>query len=81
MPPRLLLQAVTGIDQHDRSVGVARSARHVAGVLVMAGAIDQHKTALSRIKIAPSDVDGNALLPFCDEPVEQQAVIELVRIT
>ena len=79
MPARLLLQSVAGIDQHHRSVSVACAARHVAGVLVVSRAIDQHKTALWRIKIAPGHVDGYALLAFCDEAVKQKTVIEIFR--
>ncbi len=77
MPARLLLQALPGIDQHDRRVGVAGAARHVAGVLVVARAIDEDQTALRGIKIAPSHIDGYALLPFCDEAIEQETVIEV----
>ena len=77
---RLLLQAVTGIDQHNRRVRVARAARHVAGILVMAGAIDQDETAPRRVEVTPGHVDRDALLTFRYEAVEQKAVIELVRI-
>ena len=80
MPARLPLEAVPRIDQHDGGIGVAGAARHVARVLVVAGAVDQHEAALVRIEVAPGDVDGDALLALGDEAVEQEAIVELVRM-
>ena len=46
----LLLDAVARVDQHDGDVGVRGARRHVARVLLMAGAVDDHEAAASRCR-------------------------------
>ncbi len=72
---RLALHAVTCVDQHDGDVGVRGAGRHVARVLLVAGAVDDDEAARRGVEIAPGDVDGDALLALGDEAVEQQAEI------
>ena len=71
--PRLPLHAVARVDQHDGDVGVRGARRHVARVLLVAGAVDDDEAARRGVEVAPGDVDGDALLALGDEAVEQQA--------
>ena len=75
MPPRLLLDAAARIDQQDGHVGVRGAGRHVARVLLVAGAVDDDEPARRRVEVAPGDVDGDALLALGGEAVDQQAEI------
>ena len=75
VPARLALHAVARVDQHDGDVGVRGAGRHVARVLLVAGAVDDDEAARRRVEVAPGDVDGDALLALGDEAVEQQAEI------
>ena len=77
MPPRLALHAVARIDQHDGDVGVAGAARHVAGVLLVAGAVDDDEAPRVGVEIAPRDVDGDALLALGDEPIDEETEVGL----
>ncbi len=72
---RLALDAVARVDQHDGDVGVRGAGRHVARVLLVAGAVDDDEAARRGVEVAPGDVDGDALLALGDEAVEQQAEI------
>ncbi len=72
---RLPLHAVARVDQHDGDVGVRGAGRHVARVLLVAGAVDDDEAARLGIEVAPGDVDGDALLALGDEAVEQQAEV------
>ena len=72
---RLALHAVACVDEHDGDVGVRGARRHVARVLLVAGAIDDDEAARCGVEVAPGDVDGDALLALGDEAIEQQAKI------
>ncbi len=71
----LTLDAVARVDQHDGDIGMRGPGCHVAGILLVAGAIDDHEAACLGVEIAPGDVDGDALLALGDETVEQQAEV------
>ena len=75
VPPRLPLDAVARVDEQDGDVGVRGAGRHVARVLLVAGAVDDDEAARRGVEIAPGDVDGDALLALGDEAVEQQAEV------
>ena len=68
---------MAGIDEDQREVGVRRRGDHVAGVLLVAGRVRQHEDTAIGAKIAVGDVDGDALLAFRLEAVEQQRIVEL----
>ena len=70
VPPRLALDAVTRIDEHDGDVGMRGAGRHVARVLLVAGAVDDDEAPRIGVEIAPGDVDGDALLALGDEAVD-----------
>ena len=42
----LPLHAVAGVDEEDGEIGVARAGRHVAGILLVAGGIDDDEAAV-----------------------------------
>ena len=67
----LLLDARSRIDEYDRNIGVRCPRRHVARVLLMAWRVDDDEAARIGIEILPGDVDGDALLAFGHETVEQ----------
>ena len=77
---RLALHSMARIDEQDRDVGVRGASRHVAGILLVPGRIDDDEAALPGLEIAPGDVDGNTLLALSLKAVEQQAEIDLVAV-
>ena len=79
MAMRLREQALARVDQHDREIGVGRASRHVAGELLMAGRVRDDERAPLGGEIAIGDVDGDALLAFGLEPVDQQRVVDRPR--
>ena len=58
---------------------MGRAARHVAGVLLVTGAIDDDEAALLSVEIAPSNIDGNALFTLSGEAIDEQAKIGQAR--
>ena len=79
MAPGLALDAVAGVDEQDGDLGMAGAGRHVAGVLLMAGQVDDDEAAVGCLEIAPGNVDGDALLALGLKPIEQKTEIDLVR--
>ena len=79
MPPRLHQQALACIDQHHRQLGVGGAGGHVAGVLLVAGAIGHDEAAPRGVEIAVGHVDGDALLALGIQPVGEQGEVEHVR--
>ena len=77
----LAFNAVAGIDEQDGHVGVRGAGRHVAGILLVPGRIDDDEAAVRGLEIAPGDVDGDALLALGLKAVEQQAEIDLLAVT
>src|SRR5207249_762887 len=45
---------------------------HIAGVLRVAGAIDEHELATRRAEVPIGDVDGDPLLPLCAQAVRDE---------
>ena len=79
MAPRLHLDAGAGVDQQDGDIGMRRAGRHVARVLLVAGAVDDDEAAGRRVEVAPGDIDGDALLALGGEAIDQQAEIGRAR--
>ena len=76
MAMRLREQSLARVDQHDREIGVGRAGRHVAGELLVAGRVGDDERALFGGEIAIGDVDGDALLAFGLEPVDQKRIVD-----
>ena len=70
-------QALGGIDQDDGEIGGGGAGGHVAGILFVAGRIGDNEAAARGGEEAPGDIDGDALLAFGLQPVEQQRIINL----
>ena len=68
---RLALHPVARIDEQDRDVGVRGAGRHVAGILLVPGRIDDDEAAMRGFEIAPGNVNGDALLALGLKAVEQ----------
>ena len=68
--------ALAGIDQQHGRLGGRRAGRHVAGVLLMTRRIGDDEAALGRGEKAVGDIDGDALLAFGLQAVDQQRKIQ-----
>ena len=73
-------QALARVDQHHREVGGGSAGGHVAGVLLVAGAVGDDELALVGAEEAVGDVDGDALLALGGEAVDQQREIDVVAL-
>ena len=80
MPPRLRQQAFTCIDQHDSQIGGRRAGRHVACVLLVAGSIGDDEAAARALEMAIGHVDGDGLLAFGLEAIEEQRIVDAARL-
>ena len=69
--------AVAGVDQDDRQIAGARPGGHVAGVLLVAGAVGDDEFPLGGREIAVRHVDGDALLALGLEAVGEQRGVEV----
>jgi hypothetical protein len=78
VPPGLDQHAPARIDQDHRQLGGRGAGDHVAGVLLVAGAIGDDELAPVGREEAVGDVDGDALLALGGQPVDQQRVVELL---
>ncbi|EEF93586.1 hypothetical protein CATMIT_01782, partial [Catenibacterium mitsuokai DSM 15897] len=70
-------QALARIDQHHRQIGGGRAGGHVAGVLLVAGAVGDDELAPLGAEVAVGHVDGDALLALGGEAVDQQREVDL----
>ncbi len=76
MPPRLRQHALARVDQDDGKIRGRSAGDHVAGILLMARRIgDDEFAPVSREKPI-GDIDGNALLAFRRQPIDQQREID-----
>jgi hypothetical protein len=73
----LARDAFVGADQEEREIGDRSAGRHVGGVLLVARRIDDDELAARRGEEAVSHVDGDFLLAFSGEAVQQQGKIEI----
>ncbi len=71
VPKGLRQQALGGVDQDDREVGGRGARRHVARVLLVARRVGDDEAPPRRREIAVADVDGDALLAFRLQAVDQ----------
>ena len=75
VPAGLGQHAFAGVDQHHGDIGGGRAGGHVAGVLFMARAIGHDELAFVGGKEAVGHIDGDALLAFGGQAVDQQREI------
>ena len=71
---------MAGVDEHDGDIGVRSARRHVARVLLVAGAVDDDEAAGFGVEVPPGDIDGNALLAFGDKAVHQEREVGMAAI-
>ncbi len=76
MPVGLGEQALAGIYQQHSRVGRGSAGRHVAGVLLVPGSIGNDETALGGGKKTIRNIDGDALLAFGLQAVDQEGEID-----
>ena len=76
VPPRLRQHALARIDQHHRQLRVGGAGGHVAGVLLVAGAVGHDEAAPRGVEIAVGHVDGDALLALGVQAIGEQGEIE-----
>ena len=76
VPVRLRQQALARIHQHHRQVGGGCAGGHVARVLLVTRAVGDDELALVRVEVAVGHVDGDALLAFGGQTIQQQRVID-----
>ena len=78
MPPRLDQQALSRVDQQDRQVGGGRAGRHVARVLFVPRRVGDDEAPVRRVQETIGDVDRNALLALCLQPVHEKGEVHRV---
>jgi hypothetical protein len=80
MSARLRQQALAGVDQHHRQLGVGGAGGHVARVLLVPRAIGHDETAPRGLEVAVRHIDRDALLPLRIQAIGQQRKIKHVVI-
>ena len=78
--PGLGQNAAAGIDQQHGEIAIRRAGRHVARVLHVAGRVGDDELAPRRGEVAIGDVDGDLLLAFGLQAVDQQRQVERRRL-
>ena len=78
VPPRLRDDPCAGVHEDDRQVCRRAAGNHVAGVLLMSRRVSDDEFPPVGREIAVSHVDGDALLAFRLQPVEQEGIINVV---
>ena len=71
----LCQHAVARVDEHDRQIGAGRAGRHVPGILFVARCVGDDELTPGSREITIGHVDGDALLPFGFETVQQQGQV------
>src|SRR2546426_726447 len=76
MAPRLSQHPMTRIDEDEGHIAGARAGHKVACILLVPGRIRDDELSFRSCKIAVSNINGNALLPFRAQAVGQQREID-----
>ena len=77
VPPCLGQHALARVDQDYGQIGSRCARDHVARVLFMAGCVGHDELALLGGEKAIGHVDGDALLAFCGQPIDQQRKVDI----
>ena len=80
VPSRLHQHSLAGVDQDHRGIGGRGSSDHVASVLLVARRVGNDELALVGGEKAIGNIDGDALLPFGGETVEEERVVEIAAL-
>ena len=75
VPPGLLQQSVTGVDEHDHQLRGGGAGDHVAGVLQVPRGVGDDEFSLGGAEVAVGDVDGDALLTLGTQSVGHQSKV------
>src|SRR5437667_9838779 len=76
MAPRLSQHPMTRIDEDEGHIAGARAGHKVACILLVPGRIRDDELSFRSCKIAVSNINRNALLPFRAQAVGQQREID-----
>ena len=71
---------VAGIDEDDRRIGGGCPGDHVARVLLVPGGVGHDELAVLGGEEAVRDIDGDALLTFCGEAVDEEREVEFATL-
>ena len=80
MTPRLYGHAVARINQQDGEVAVARARCHVAGELFVSWRVGDDVLARRRGEVSIRNIDGDALLAFAAQSVDEERQIKFARL-
>jgi hypothetical protein len=80
VPSCLRHDALAGVDEKDSGVGGGGARDHVASVLLVTGRIGDDELALVRGEEAVGDVDRDPLLPFGDQPVQEEREVQVAAL-
>ena len=75
VPAGLHEQALACVDQEHRQVGLGSAGDHVAGVLFVAWRVGEDETAAWGFEEAVGYIDGDALVAFGGEAIDQQGIV------
>jgi hypothetical protein len=70
--------AFAGINENQSKIRVRRTSRHVACELLVARRIGDDEFSLGGCEVTVGHVDGDSLLPFVFQPIQQQRRIKLI---
>jgi hypothetical protein len=73
---RLLLDALAGVDQHQRGVGARRARDHVLDEFTVPGRVDDHVVARRRAQPDLGGIDGDALVALGLEGIHEERPFE-----
>ncbi len=77
---RLREDALACIDHQNRRIGGRSTSDHIARVLLMAGRIGDDELTLVGREETIRDVDGDALLAFGGEAIDEQCEVEIIAL-
>ena len=80
VPPGLGEDPLAGVDEDDGQLGGRRAGHHVARVLLVTRRVGHHELAPLGREEPVGDVDGDALLAFGRQAVDEQGEVEVVAL-
>ena len=76
MPASLYLQSLRRVCKDNRQSCERSPDRHIPGIFFMSRSICYDKASAVCGKVTVSNVNGNSLLPFCQQTVQQQRIVQ-----
>src|SRR5690606_33849879 len=80
VPASLGQHALAGVDQNHRNVGGGGAGDHVAGVLLVSRGVGDDELAFLGGEEAVGHVDGDALLAFGGQAIDQQGEVQVIAL-